>query len=76
MKLRMNLSKMLRVVPHENPKIITSAELEDFIVRTMNRNEELQARIEKAIDYVDRRDLDYGSEEHEHLLNILRGEDK
>ena len=32
--------------------------------------------IEKAIEYIDRRDIEWGSEEHNKLLSILKGSDK
>lgn len=32
--------------------------------------------IDKAIEYIDRRDIEWGSEEHNKLLNILKGSDK
>ena len=34
----------------------------------------LKRRIDKAIEYIDRRDIEWGSEEHNKLLNILKGE--
>lgn len=37
---------------------------------------DLQSRIDKAIEYIDRRDIDWGSEEHDKLVNILKGSDK
>ena len=36
----------------------------------------LKERIDKAIEYIDRRDIDWGSEEHDKLLDILKGSDK
>lgn len=35
-----------------------------------------QSRIDKAIEYMDRRDLEWGSPEHEEMMRILKGEDK
>lgn len=32
--------------------------------------------IDKAIEYIDRRDIEWGSEEHNKLLSILKGSDK
>ena len=32
--------------------------------------------INKAIEHIDRRDIDWGSEAHEKLLDILKGDDK
>ena len=40
------------------------------------KNNELEERINKAIEYFDRRDIDWGSEEHDILLDILKGVDK
>lgn len=34
----------------------------------------LERRLEDAIEYMDRRDLEWGSDEHETLMNILKGE--
>ena len=54
--------------------------IHEFLCEDRNKyaekSRELQRRIDKAIEYIDRRDLEWGSEEHEYLLNILRGEDK
>lgn len=36
---------------------------------------ELQERIDKALEYIDRRDIDWGSEQHDKLVNILKGSD-
>lgn len=36
----------------------------------------LRNTIDKAIEYIDRRDIEWGSEEHNKLLNILKGSDK
>jgi len=32
-----------------------------------------KSRIEKVVEYIDRRDIEWGSEQHEYLLNILNG---
>lgn len=32
--------------------------------------------IDKAIEYIDRRDIEWGSKEHNKLLSILKGNDK
>lgn len=37
---------------------------------------DLQERINEAIEYIDRRDIEWGSEEHNKLLSILKGSDK
>ena len=45
--------------------------------RIMKENAEtLAARIDKAVEYMDRRDLEWGSEEHETMMKILKGSDK
>ena len=36
--------------------------------------DDLQQRIDKAIEYIDHRDIEWGSYEHKVLLDILRGE--
>ena len=36
----------------------------------------LRNTIDKAIEYIDRRDIEWGSEEHNILLSILKGSDK
>lgn len=55
--------------------------LQKEIIRLNNRlktsNETcnfLRNTIDKAIEYIDRRDIEWGSEEHEKLLSILKGE--
>ena len=48
---------------------------EDF-KRHIDRINELTNRINKAIEYIDRRDIDWGSEQHDKLVNILKGSDK
>lgn len=39
-------------------------------------SDELEDRIDEAIEYIDRRDIEWGSEEHKKLLSILKGSDK
>lgn len=34
----------------------------------------LERRLEDALEYMDRRDLEWGSDEHTTLMNILKGE--
>lgn len=48
-------------------------ELIDHIVSNIRNGETLLSRINKAIEYMDRRDLDWGSDEHQTLMNILKG---
>jgi acetolactate synthase small subunit len=38
--------------------------------------ERLNNIIDKAINYIDRRDLEWGSDEHNKMMNILKGSDK
>lgn len=36
----------------------------------------LRNTIDKAIEYMDRRDLEWGSDEHDKMIDILKGSDK
>jgi cell division septum initiation protein DivIVA len=36
----------------------------------------LRNTIDKAIEYMDRRDLEWGSDEHNKMMDILKGSDK
>ena len=36
---------------------------------------EKDERIKRALEYIDRRNIDWGSEEHDKLVNILKGSD-
>lgn len=36
--------------------------------------EKLKERIDKALDYIDRRDIEWASDEHDKLIEILKGE--
>ena len=36
----------------------------------------LRNTIDKAIEYMDRRDLEWGSDEHDKMIDILKGVDK
>lgn len=38
--------------------------------------ERLNNIIKEAIEYMDRRDLEWGSDEHNKMMNILKGSDK
>ena len=49
--------------------------LEENYQDALDKIEELQERIDKAIEYFVRRDIEWGSYEQKVLLNILRGED-
>ena len=42
--------------------------------RLRKENELLKERIDKALDYIDRRDIEWGSDEHDKLIKILKGE--
>ena len=51
-------------------------ELNDEIVEKDKEIERLNNIIKEAIEYIDRRDIEWGSEEHNKLLSILKGSDK
>lgn len=51
------------------------AELFNYITNLQEENELLKNRIDKAIEYFVRRDIEWGSYEQKFLLNILRGEE-
>lgn len=56
-----------------------SKEIERLNNRLKNSNDTcnyLRNIIDNAIDYIDRRDIEWGSEEHNKLLNILKGSEK
>lgn len=46
----------------------------DEVIKNLMLLEQLQQRIEKAIEYFTRRDIEWGSYEQKVLLDILRGE--
>ena len=53
--------------------------LEELITAYDEKDKEIERLnniINKAIEYIDRRDIEWGSEEHNKLLNILKGSDK
>ena len=56
--------------------VLETKDLGTFDVVEYKEYQELQKRIDKAIEYIDRRDIEWGSEEHNKLLSILKGEDK
>ena len=43
---------------------------------TSSQLADVSKRCIKAVKYIERRDIDWGSEEHDKLLNILKGSDK
>lgn len=54
-----------------------SKEIENLIndlEREKSQVKEYGTRLLKAIEYIERRDIDWGSEEHTELLNILEGD--
>ena len=54
-------------------------EIERLNIRLKTSNDTcnyLRNTIDKAIEYIDRRDIEWGSEEYDKLLNILKGVDK
>jgi diphthamide biosynthesis methyltransferase len=55
-------------------------ELHDyFFEKYTDQKEEIERLnniIDKAIEYIDRRDIEWGSEEHNKLFTILKGSDK
>ena len=42
--------------------------------RLRKENEQLKERIGNALDYIDRRDIEWASDEHDKLIEILKGE--
>jgi len=54
---------------------MTREQLLELCKSTTNIVDDLQDRIDKAIEYFARRDIEWGSYEQKFLLNILRGED-
>ena len=46
------------------------------IMRLLSEVADLEDRIDNAIEYIDRRDIDWGSEQHDKLVNILKGSDE
>ena len=46
------------------------------IMRLLSEVSDLEDKIDNAIEYIDRRDIDWGSEEHDKLVNILKGNDE
>ena len=46
------------------------------IMRLLSEVADLEDRIVNAIEYIDRRDIDWGSEQHDKLVNILKGSDE
>ena len=47
--------------------------VEEMCNEVNKRNNELQERIDKAIDFIDGKDIDYYSDNYNELLNILKG---
>lgn len=53
----------------------TQENLTNDLEREKSQVKEYGTRLLKAIEYIDRRDIEWCSEEHTELLNILKGED-
>lgn len=56
-----------------------SKEIENLtndLEREKSQVKEYGTRLLKAIEYIDRRDIEWGSEEHKKLLDIFKGDDK
>lgn len=71
-----NTKKLLDYITNlqkENKKLL-SENITIKSVRNVVDETIYKSRIEKAVEYIDRRDIDWGSEEHDYLLNILNGE--
>ena len=49
--------------------------LNSIIRIEIDENYKLKQKINKALGYTDRRDIEWGSEEHDKITSILRGED-
>lgn len=70
------LEENMRLIP-ENHKLKEEIERLNNRLKTSNDTcNYLRNTIDKAIEYIDRRDIEWGSEEHNKLLSILKGEDK
>ena len=51
-------------------------EMKDELDLILKTNQKQAHKINKAIEYIDRRDIEWGSEEHKNLLDILKGVDE
>lgn len=63
------LGNYIKQLEEENEKLKEDLEAEK------STNSNLARRILKAIEYMGRRDLEWGSEEHEKMMKILKGEE-
>lgn len=50
---RLNLEKLLNLVSHKNKYLITSRELEDFMVKTIKENELLKEELKELKDGIE-----------------------
>ena len=48
----------------------------ETIEKQLNEIERLHSIIKEVRDYIERRDIDWGSEEHNHVLEILQKENE
>lgn len=64
--LKEKLEKEEREVERLNMRLKTSNDTCNYLRNT----------IDKAIEYMDRRDLEWGSDEHNKMMDILKGSDK
>ena len=69
-------SKLIDKLIEQQEQVKAMQENEDSAIKVMKMYEDCKKRIDRAIEYIDRRDIEWGSEEHNKLLSILKGEDK
>lgn len=59
----------------EEDLIYTYEELANLTIKYQDLYLKERNKVKKAIEYMDRKDLDWGSDEHQTLMNILKGEE-
>ena len=69
MVLNMNKDKIKEILDKTNIYVLDEADIIEYI-------DELENRIDKAIEYFTRRDIEWGSYEQKVLLDILRGKNE
>ena len=69
-------SKLIDKLIEQQEQVKAMQENEDSAIKVMKMYEDCKKRIDRAIEYIDRRDIEWGSEEHNKLLSTLKGEDK
>ena len=70
------LEENMRLIP-ENHKLKEEIKRLNNRLKTSNDTcNYLRNTIDKAIGYMDRRDLEWGSDEHNKMMDILKGSDK